>query len=175
MENVKISMLVNTALANRYIDFLKRAIKAQLAWIGRGEVRIHVAGDFFTKHPEEYAAMWKDIVKDFPSFRFWTYTKVKRFENLFDGFRNANVVKSLVPGMGKNYGTCDYIISMYYNLREMGKKVYICKCGIDKNQHCERCGVCATYDFVLFLEHGTSYKPEKDPSFGKFCELVKNQ
>jgi len=169
------SMIINTTLVNLYLDFVRRAITAQLEWIGKGECRIHAAGDFNTKNPEEYAAMWHDIVTRFPNIRFWTYTKVKRFETLFDDVKNANVVKSIVPGMGKNYGHCDYIMTLYYGLREMGKKVYICKCGIDKGQYCENCNVCAAYDYVLFLEHGTGYKPEKDPSFGKFCELVKNQ
>lgn len=174
-DNVIHSMAVNTFLVNNYIDFVRNAIMAQLECIGRGEVRIHAAGDFNTVNPEEYANMWYEIAKKNNTFRFWTYTKVKRFETLFDGLKNANIVKSVIPHIGVNYGHCEYIINAYYTLKELGKTVYICKCGVDKNQHCENCGVCATYEYVLFLEHSTDYRPEKDPSFSKFMEIVNNQ
>ena len=173
--NVINSMAINTYLVNNHIDFVKRAIMAQLESIGRGEIRIHAAGDFNTTDPAAYANMWLDIAKSNNTFRFWTYTKVKQFETLFDGLKNANIVKSVIPGIGFNFGHCDYIINAYYTLKDMGKKVYICKCGIDKNQHCENCGVCATYDYVLFLEHSTGYNAEKDPMYAKLCEIVNNQ
>lgn len=174
-DNVLHSMLVNTFLVNNYIDFVKACIMAQLEYIGRGEIRIHAAGDFNTSNPEAYAAMWHEIAKKNNTFRFWTYTKVKKFETLFDDLKNANIVKSVIPGIGFNFGHCDYIINAYYTLKELGKSVYICKCGIDKNQHCQNCGVYATYEYVLFLEHSTDYKPEQDPLFEKFIEIVNNQ
>lgn len=169
------SMIINTYLVNNCLEFVKACIMAQLEILGRGEIRIHAAGDFNTDNPEQYAEMWHDIAKNFPSFRFWTYTKVKRFENLFDDLKNANIVKSVIPGIGINFGHCDYIINAYFTLLGLGKSVYICKCGIDKSQHCEKCGVCATYDYVLFLEHSTAYKAENDPLYGKLCEIVNNQ
>ena len=175
MNNVIVSMAVNTWLVNNDLDFVKRAIMAQLEYIGRGEIRISAAGDFNTKNPEAYANMWREIAQRFNSFRFWTYTKVKRFETLFDDLKNANIVKSVIPGIGFNFGHCDYIINAYYTLKELGKSVYICRCGIDKNQHCERCGVCATYEYVLFLEHSTEYKAEQDPLYAKLCEIANNQ
>ena len=175
MENVKNSLGLNTLLVNDHIDFVKNAIAAQLECLGRGEIRIHAAGDFNTANPDQYASMWLELATAFPAFRFWTYTKIKRFEGLFDGLKNANIVKSVIPHLGVNFGHCDYVINAYYTLLSMGCSVYICKCGIDKNQHCERCGVCATYDFVLFLEHSTSYKAENDPLFDKLCEIVNNQ
>ena len=174
-DNVIHSMAINTFLVNNYIEFVKNAIMAQLESIGRGEIRIHAAGDFNTVNPEEYANMWYAVAKKNNTFRFWTYTKVKRFETLFDDLKNANIVKSVVPGIGINYGHCDYIINAYYTLKELEQDVYICKCGIDKNQHCENCGVCATYKYVLFLEHSTDYRPEQDPLYEKFIELVNNQ
>ena len=174
-DNVIRSMTVNTYLVENHLDFVKSCIMAQLEYIGRGEIRIHAAGDFNTTNPEEYANMWYDIAKSFNSFRFWTYTKVKKFETLFDSLKNANIVKSVIPGIGINFGICGYIINAYYTLKELGKSVYICKCGIDKQQHCERCGVCATYEYVLFLEHSTGYKPETDPLYEKLCEIVNNQ
>lgn len=175
MSGVIASLALNTHLVNKYPDFVRRAIMAQLETIGRGEVRIHAAGDFNTENPSQYAGMWRDIASKNPSFRFWTYTKVKRFETLFDHLKNANIVKSVIPGIGINFGTCEYIINAYCTLRDMGLPVYICKCGIDKNQHCENCGVCAAYKYVLFVEHSTSYKAEADPLFEKLCEIVNNQ
>lgn len=174
-DNVIYSMAINTYLVNNHLDFVNRCIAAQLEWLGRGEIRIHASGDFNTKNPDEYANMWHETASRFNSFRFWTYTKVKKFETLFDNLKNANIVKSVIPGIGFNFGHCDYIINAYYTLKALGKSVYICKCGIDKSQHCERCGVCATYEYVLFLEHSTEYKAEKDPLYPKLCEIVNNQ
>ena len=175
MSSVEKSLAINTFLVNNYPDFVKSCICAQLEYMGRGEIRIHAAGDFNTTNPDIYANMWKDIASKFNSFRFWTYTKVKKFETLFDDLKNANIVKSVIPNVGVNFGKAKYIIDAYYTLKNMGKKVYICKCGIDKEQHCERCGICATYDYVLFLEHSTDYKPENDPYYEKLCEIVNNQ
>lgn len=175
MNNVIMSLAINTYLLNNYPDFVKNAIMAQLEIIGRGEIRIHASGDFNTADPDLYANMWLEIAKRFNSFRFWTYTKVKKYETLFDSLKNANIVKSVIPGIGFNFGHCDYIINVYYTLKAMGKSVYICRCGIDKNQHCELCGICATYDYVLFLEHSTNYKAEDDPLYEKLCEIVNNQ
>lgn len=169
------SMAINTYLVNNHIDFVKNCIMAQLEYIGRGEIRIHAAGDFNTKDPEKYAAMWYEIAKKNNAFRFWTYTKVKKFETLFDNLKNANIVKSVIPGIGFNFGTCEYIINAYYTLKELGQSVYICRCGIDKAQHCEKCGVCATYKYVLFIEHSTNYKAEKDPLYQKLIEIINNQ
>lgn len=174
-DNTIRSMAINTYLVNNHIDFVKACIMAQLENIGRGEIRIHAAGDFNTGNPEQYVAMWFEIAKKFNSFRFWTYTKVKRFETLFDNLKNANIVKSVIPGIGLNFGKCEYIINAYYTLLDMEQSVYICKCGIDKEQHCEKCGVCATYKYVLFIEHSTGYNAEKDPLYSKLCEIVNNQ
>ena len=169
------SMVINTFLTNNYLDFVRACIAAQLEWFVRGEVRIHAAGDFNTENSEQYAAMWKDIAKKFNTFRFWTYTKIRKYETLFDDVKNANIVKSIIPNIGFNFGHCEYIINTYYTLKSLGYSVYICKCGFDKEQHCEKCGVCATYDFVLFLEHSTEYKAEQDPLYPKLYEIVMNQ
>lgn len=175
MKNVVRSLAVNTYLVNNHLSFVKEAISAQLETLKRGEIRIHAAGDFKTNDPEAYTEMWRTIAEEYRTFRFWTYTKIRKFESLFDGLKNANIVKSIIPSVGVNYGHCDYIINAYYTLRELGKSVYICKCGIDKTKHCENCGICATYDYVLFLEHSTAYKAEEDPLYEKLCEIVNNQ
>ena len=175
MANVKKALELNTAIVNDDIHFFYDAISAQLESIGSGEVRIHAAGDFNTKDPEAYAQTWKRIAIENPSFLFWTYTKVQRFEHLFDDVPNANIVKSVIDGIGVNYGHCGYIIDTYKKLVSMGAKVWICRCGIDKNQHCENCKHCATAQFVLFIEHSTSYKAEQDPRFEELKTIIESQ
>ena len=175
MPSVKAALQQNTDIVNNDITFFYNAVSAQLEIIGSGEVRIHAAGDFNTKNPAEYAYTWQRIAKENPSFLFWTYTKVSEFENLFDDIQNANIVKSVINGIGYNFGHCDYIINVYKKLVSMGANVYICRCGIDKNQHCENCKHCATADFVLFIEHSTSYKAENDPAFEELKALIENQ
>ena len=177
MSSVIESLTLNTNIVNDDIDFFYNAISAQLE-ILQGtvkEIRIHGAGDFHTKNPVEYAETWHRIVKENPSFLFWTYTKMTQFENLFNDTPNGNIVKSIINGIGYNFGHCDYIISTYNKLVAMGANVYICRCGIDKNQHCENCGHCAIADFVLFIEHSTAYKAEKDPMFETLKTIINNQ
>ena len=172
---VKASLVRNTELVNHHLEWVEDAIRAQLEILGACEIRIHAAGDFATENMDEYAAMWYRIAHDLPTYLFWTYTKVEKFATLFDDLPNANIVKSIIPKVGINFGHCDYIINAYYTLKALGLPVYICRCGIDKNQHCEGCGVCATYKYVLFVEHSTEYKAEDDPLFSKLCEIVNNQ
>jgi hypothetical protein len=175
MGNVVRSMHINTRLVNEHIDFVSRAIRAQLETTRATEVRIHAAGDFNTARPDEYANMWHDIARDFPSIRFWTYTKVSRFESLFDGLDNANIVRSVIPHVGVNFGTCEYIINAYYTLLDAGQDVYICKCGIDDSHHCAGCHMCSAHKYVLFLEHSTAYNAKLDPLYSKLCALVMSQ
>lgn len=176
MPSVRESLARNTMIANLYLDFFVRAVCAQLESIGgEAEVRIHAAGDFMTKNPDEYAAAWHYIAKSFPKSHFWTYTKVSRFEALFDDLDNANIVKSLIPEKGVNFGHCDYIMELYAYLKALGKDVYICRCGIDKNQHCENCGHCSRSEYVLFVEHSTEYVAENDPLYPEIVALIESQ
>ena len=172
MENVRKSLELNLSIVNNSIDFFYRAVSAQLETIGGGEIRIHAAGDFNTNNPREYANTWKRIAIEHPSFLFWTYTKMKQFETLFDDVPNANIVKSIIDGIGFNFGHCGYIIETYKKLKAMDANVWICCCGIDKNQHCENCKHCATAQFVLFIEHSTAYKAETDPRFDELKALI---
>ena len=175
MPSVKKALELNTSIVNDDIEFFYHAVSAQLESIGSGEIRIHAAGDFMTDRPEEYAQTWKRIATENPSFLFWTYTKVRKFEGLFDDVPNANIVKSVIDGVGLNFGHCGYIIDTYNKLVAMGANVWICKCGIDKNQHCENCKHCATAQFVLFIEHSTGYKAEQDPRFEELKALIEAQ
>ena len=167
--NVRASLGMNTWLARYALDFLKRAIMAQVIADKIDIVRVHVAGDFFNV---EYVNAWREIAKAFPAVCFWTYTKNADAEKAFDDIENFHVVKSRVPGFGFNFGHCDYIIAMYDYLTKAGYSVYICKCGFDNTVHCDKCGACRNCDYVLFLEHSTSYKAEKDPLYSVLKKIV---
>ena len=168
----KESLAINTILGREYLDFVERALMAQIEADNIKLCRIHAAGDFFN---DEYAAMWKRIVEKYTCCAFWTYTKVIKYESLFEGLKNAKIVKSIVPGFGFNYGHCGYILTVFRALKAAGKKVYICRCGIDKNQHCSNCHGCLDYDYVLFVEHSTEYVAEKDPDFIELKQVIEAQ
>ena len=180
MASVQNSLANKTVLARDYMGYLNRAIRAQIKADKIKALRIHVTGDFFSK---AYLQMWVDIVRDFPGVTFWTYTKETAAEKAFDCFENANIVKSNIPGAdlfdsataGYNFGHADYVIAIYNMLKDMGKSVYICRCGMDEKQHCDTCQGCAKCDYVLFLEHGTDYNPVMDPAFPAFVDAVNAQ
>lgn len=171
-QNVKDSLGVKTWLVYNDLDYVKKAIQAQIIADKIEFVRIHASGDFFSM---EYVGMWHDIAKENAGVTFWTYTKLKQAENAFDDLPNANIVKSVIPHKGVNYGHCDYILALYEYLTGLGKKVYICRCGIDKSQHCTNCKGCSKNDYVLFLEHSTGYKAEKDALFPVLKKLIESQ
>ena len=173
MPNTAESLRKNTEIAREHLDFLNRALRAQLETLPAGtEIRIHALGDFFSG---EYLVMWHDIARDFPQHIFWTYTKVAAFENAFNDLENANIVKSIVKGFGFNFGHCDYVIDMYKALRKLNVKVHICRCGIDDSQHCAGCHKCSECEYVLFIEHSTDYVAKKDPRYSELVELIENQ
>lgn len=172
MPGVKAANAMKTILARDYIEFVKNAIIAQIKAENIKLCRLHASGDFFSV---EYIDMWREIVRECPDTLFWTYTKNADAVNAFDGFDNANIVKSIIPGKGFNFGHCDYILRVYKELKAAGNSVYICKCGIDKNQHCTNCKGCAKHDFVLFIEHSTSYKAEKDAAFPELKAIIESQ
>lgn len=166
------ALALRTILARDYVDFTRRAITAQIIADDIKLLRIHASGDFFSR---EYVDMWREIAEASPACVFWTYTKVREYESAFDGLDNANIVKSIIPGRGFNFGTCGYILNAYNALVAAGNSVYICRCGVDKNQHCVNCKGCSTHDFVLFIEHSTAYKAEEDPLFPVLREIIEAQ
>lgn len=166
------SMIKKTWLSINATDYVERAINAQIKADKIKIVRIHASGDFINV---EYVDMWKRIIKSNPNTKFWTYTKRTEFENAFDSFDNANIVKSIIPNVGINFGHCDYIIKTYFDLKNAGIDCYICKCGIDKNQHCTNCKSCSIHKYVLFVEHSTEYKAENDPLFSVLKNLIESQ
>lgn len=163
---------LRTVIARHHLDFMRRAIVAQIHAENIKLVRIHASGDFFNMY---YVQAWQDIAEACPDTLFWTYTKYDLAVNAFNDYDNINVVKSVIPGKGFNFGHCDYILAVYEYLKNAGKRVYICRCGIDKNQHCINCRGCVDNDYVLFIEHSTAYKAESDPLFPILKNIIENQ
>lgn len=172
MSSTKNSLAKKTILVRECLDWVKRAILAQIEAENIKMLRIHASGDFMSA---EYIQMWREIVDSTPSTVYWTYTKNPDAEHAFDDMNNINVVPSLVKGFGFNFGHCDYILKVYRALKELGERVYICRCGIDPNQHCVNCKGCSENTFVLFIEHSTEYKAEDDPCFEELKAIIENQ
>ena len=172
MPSVERANAIKTALARLYTGWTRDAITAQIKAENIKLVRIHAAGDFFNK---AYIRAWREIVKECENTVFWTYTKNADAESAFDDLSNINIVKSCIPGFGFNFGHCEYILKLYHALKAEGKPVYICRCGIDKNQHCVNCKGCSENEYVLFLEHSTNYQAEKDPLYPEIVKLVNAQ
>lgn len=171
-QSVVNSLGLRTMIARLTPSWLENAIRAQIEADGVETVRIHASGDFFG---DEYADMWRRIASDFPGVKMWTYTKVAKYETLFDGLKNANIVKSIIPGVGFNFGHCDYIADVFRKLSDDGKKVHVCRCGIDKNQHCTTCKGCFENEYVLFVEHSTEYNAENDTALSIIREIIELQ
>ena len=173
-------LAINTIMIREYMDFVERAILAQLETMKNcNEVRIFASGDFCIfddiARNAEFVEMWKRIIKAFPDKFFWTYTKVKAFENAFDELPNANIVKSVINGIGFNFGTVEYLLDAYYKLKNARQDVYICKCGFDENQHCHNCHSCSKHKFVLFLVHSNGYIATESDRYNELYDIVMSQ
>lgn len=162
-----------TAFLRKYPEIYFHCVKAQLIYEEVEKLRIHATGDFI---PGEAIGFY-NVLKEFPDISAWTYTKVTNDSDIdtLDSLDNMNVVKSILPWGGFNYGHNAYIAAAYYRLKRMNKSVYICRCGIDKNQHCSNCDGCSKHEYVLFIEHSTDYDAEKDYGFDKLKELIESQ
>lgn len=180
-KDVKNALAIRTILARDYIDFMERAICAQLDYIAyskpgyKQEIRISAAGDLFSA---DYVEMFKRIIARYPQFVFWTYTKYDQFVNAFDQFDNANIVKSILPSGALNYGTVSEIFTRYIELVDAGYNPHICSCGVRDYQHCAGCAGCAVNDYVLFFKHSArDYDIQKDQLFdfaAMVCEMIRN-
>ena len=148
------------------------AIIAQIQADNIEFLRIHASGDFYSM---EYASAWHRIATECQTTVFWSYTKNKQAEQAFNDLQNVNIVKSCVPGVGFNFGHCDYIMDAYNQLKSAGKSVYICRCGVDPNQHCNNCKGCSRNEYVLFIEHSTNYKAANDPHFSALADVIERQ
>ena len=171
-EKVLPSLAIRTLLIREDLDFVKRAIIAQIKADKISFVRIHASGDFDSL---AYVETWQEIIKACADCVSWTYTKYNDAENAFDIFDNANIVKSKIPHYGFNFGHCDYILALYEHLKNIGESVYICRCGIDPQQHCNTCKGRSKHKYVLFLEHSTEYKADKDPLYDTLKAVIESQ
>ena len=169
----KYSLIMRTRLLRNYPDDYFRIVSIQIENESIEKLRIHAVGDFI----ENEAKGFHKVLKEHPHVKAWTYTKcpikgdIKRLGTL----PNMNIVKSIVPGCGFNFGHIDYIIRVYRKLKDAGKNVYVCRCGIDKNQHCSNCSGCSDHEYVLFIEHSTGYKAEKDVLYADIVKLIESQ
>lgn len=166
-------LIMRTKLLREYPSIYFELAKIQLEYEDIKKLRIHSVGDFI---PGEALAYY-NMLKEFPNIKAWTYTKVRNsYEiDLLDTLPNCNVVKSIIPGFGFNYGHNAYIANVFYYLKRAGKSVYICRCGVDENQHCSDCDGCSDHEYVLFIEHSTGYNASTDYGWNKIIELIENQ
>lgn len=169
----KYALIMRTKLLRNYPDIYFALIRVQLSTENIERLRIHAAGDFIPGEAAGFAA----VLKDYPSVMSWTYTKCQISGEIadLDSLDNCNVVKSIVPGCGFNFGHIDYIISTFHKLLDAGKSVYVCRCGIDKNQHCSDCDGCCNHEYVLFVEHSTGYDAASDAMYNDLVKLIESQ
>lgn len=169
---IKKALAIRTMIARADLEWFRRAVIAQIKADKIRIVRMHAAGDFFS---DEYIQAWRDICMACPDTVFWSYTKNAAAEHAFDDIPNCNIVRSMVPGCGMNYGHIDHILRTREKLIAAGEKVHVCRCGIDKNQHCTNCKGCSVNKYVLFVEHSTAYKAEKDPLYDTIKAVIDSQ
>lgn len=178
-DSTKAALMLRLILARYYMDFLRRAIIAQINAFGIEQVRIHAAGDFFSA---EYALMWKDIATTCPGVIFWTYTKDPIALDIISPVPNIFITPSCTP-FGFNYGKCGYLLEIRKKLLAMGKKVHICACGTPYEKHCADCktgckAIGTSADYVLFIMHSVKgYKAGKtDPEdYKKILAIIAEQ
>ena len=182
-DNVKAGNMLKLILAKLHLEWLEKALKAQIEAENITQIRIHAAGDFFSK---EYVDMWIRIANAFNKVVFWTYTKYEYAVNAFDHVDNIFLTPSITPA-GFNFGTCAELLYRYDKLTKLGYRVHICCCGtpIEKelNMHCSDCkhgckSVGIECDYVLFIKHSSKkYKAGKDDpiEYAKICEIIANQ
>lgn len=166
-------LILRTRLLIKYPEIYFMLVKFQIIAEKIQYLRVHATGDFV--HGE--AIGWAGIFSQFPRLIGWTYTKCLHDNDIetLDSLSNFNIVDSIVKGCGFNFGHIDYILATYETLKAQGKNPYICRCGIDKNQHCGNCTACSNHKNVLFIEHSTGYNASADPLYNKAVEIIDSQ
>ena len=178
-DSVKSFNIMKLLIAQQHLDFMVRAIKAQIAADHITQVRIHASGDFFSN---AYVDAWKDIANSCPTVIFWTYTKNPAALKAFAEVQNVSIVPSITPH-GLNFGTCAELLEHREKLIKEGKKVHICACGTEYEKHCSDCStgckaIGTKCDYVLFIKHSTAdYKcGQKDAKeYKAICEIIAKQ
>lgn len=117
-------------------------------------IRIHESGDFYNL---EYLEKWVMIAKALPKVRFYGYSKCfERYPStleVFNSLPNVNIINSITPYGGKNYGDQEYISA----LRQDG--YVLCPLQLidpAEGKKCMRdCKLCLTAKEVCFIAHGS--------------------
>lgn len=169
----KYAIIMRTKLLKEHPADYFHLVAIQLDYENIERLRIHAVGDFIKNEAQGF----RDVLASRPHIKAWTYTKCQYSDEIkaLDSLPNCNVVKSVIKGIGFNFGHVAYIAMAYYYLKRNNKSVYICRCGIDKNQHCSDCAGCSSHEYVLFLEHSTSYNAESDYGYEKLKALIESQ
>lgn len=172
-DSTKYRIMMRTRLLRRHPQAYFDLVAIQLRYENIEKLRIHATGDFI----QGEARGFYDVLQSFPHVKAWTYTKVQNDADvaLLDTLPNCNIVKSIIKGCGFNFGHVAYIANMFYYLKRLGKSVYICRCGIDENQHCSNCDGCSDHEYVLFVEHSTGYNAQADYGYSKLVQLIESQ
>lgn len=178
-ESTKYYLIMRTKLLRKYPEIYFQLVEIQLKYENIEKLRIHATGDFI---PGE-AFGYYNVLKKFPHIKAWTYTKVENdFDiQLLDTLPNVNVVKSIIPGFGFNFGHVAYIANMFYALKRAGKTAFICRCGTEDKkkpetiQHCSDCNGCSDHEYVLFIEHSTKYNARRDYGYNKLVNLINSE
>lgn len=178
-DSTKFYLIMRTKLLRNYPAIYFQLVEIQLETEKIEKLRIHATGDFI---PGE-AIGYYNVLKKFPNIKAWTYTKVENDSDieLLNTLKNMNVVKSIIKEFGFNFGHCDYIMTVYEYLKANHKSVFICRCGTEDKkrpetiQHCSDCDGCSDHEYVLFIEHSTSYKAKKDKLFPAIVKLINSK
>lgn len=138
----------NLALYKHDRALLFELIVKQISESKINSIRIHASGDFFN---QSYIDFWCDIVKMFPSKKFYAYSKVIElfdFSNI-EGLSNFNLINSIVADIHLNFGSVEYCQSLNkkYN-------TFICPATLKENVKCGLdCSYCITNKNVCFVQH----------------------
>lgn len=178
-DSTKYYLIMRTKLLRKYPEIYFQLVRIQLETESIEKLRIHATGDFIPGEAKGYY----NVLKDFPSIKAWTYTKVSDDHDIetLDTLPNVNVVKSIVPGFGFNFGHVAYIANIFYSLKRAKKSVFICRCGTEDKtkpetiQHCSDCDGCSNHEYVLFIEHSTKYNAKKDYGYSKLVDLIESK
>lgn len=117
-------------------------------------VRLHASGDFFSA---KYVKFWEGIAKNNKDFLFYGYSKAFAVFPELDALNrleNVNIVNSILPSNEINFGSLEYCLKKFDELKKMDKKVVLCPCGIDKSAKCGlTCTKCHWCEYCLIVEH----------------------
>lgn len=137
------------------LKYLQNEIKEHVKSYKMPVVRIHSAGDFFSK---KYLQFWLQVILNNKACNFYTYSKIlsnDEIDIINKIMSNFNIVKSLINGKFINFGNDDYLQKIKNILEKDKQNYYICKYGTKEDHEtcmgtCTKCLKCSN---VLFYQH----------------------